>query len=63
EGEAQATAVTGRAFGQHPGFYAFQRRLETYERIFTTGTTVVLRPDSDLLRYLESPLESPGPRR
>lgn len=55
EGDAQATAVTGRAFGQDPDFYAFQRRLETYERIFATGTTVVLRPDSDLLRYLESP--------
>lgn len=54
EGDAQATAVTGRAFGQDPGFYAFQRRLETYERIFGEGTTtVLLRPDSDLLRYLD----------
>jgi len=56
EGDAQATAVTGRAFGQDPGYYAFQRRLETYERIFAGGiTTVLLRPDSDLLRFLESP--------
>lgn len=55
EGDAQATAVTGRAFGQDPGFYGFLRRLETYERIFAQGTTVLLRPDSDLLRYLESP--------
>jgi membrane protease subunit HflC len=56
EGDAQATAVTGRAFGQDPGFYGFQRRLETYERIFADGTTtVLLRPDSDLLRYLETP--------
>ena len=57
EGDAQATAVTGaRAFGQDAGFYAFLRRLETYERIFADGTTTILmRPDSDLLRYLESP--------
>jgi len=55
EGDAQATAVTGRAFGQDPGFYSFLRRLETYERIITDGTTIVLRPDSDLLRYLETP--------
>lgn len=56
EGDAQATAVTGRAFGQDAGFYAFLRRLETYERIFADGsTTILLRPDSDLLRYLESP--------
>jgi len=56
EGDAQATAVTGRAFGQDPGFYGFLRRLETYERIFADGTTtILLRPDSDLLRYLETP--------
>lgn len=56
EGDAQATAVTGRAFGQDAGFYAFLRRLETYERIFVDGTTtILLRPDSDLLRYLETP--------
>jgi membrane protease subunit HflC len=56
EGDAQATAVAGRAFGQDPGFYGFQRRLETYERIFGEGTTtILLRPDSDLLRYLDTP--------
>ena len=55
EGDAQATAVTGRAFGQDPGFYGFLRRLETYEQVFAEGTTIVLRPGSDLLRYLESP--------
>jgi membrane protease subunit HflC len=55
EGDAQATAVTGRAFGQDPAFYAFVRRLETYERIFSNGATIVLRPDSDLLRYLVTP--------
>ncbi|MBI3989909.1 MAG: protease modulator HflC [candidate division NC10 bacterium] len=55
EGDARATAVTGRAFGRDPGFYGFLRRLETYERIFAQGTTVVLPSNSDLLRYLESP--------
>jgi hypothetical protein len=33
------------------------RRLETYERVFAPDTTMVLRPDSDLLRYLNSPRE------
>lgn len=56
EGDGQATAVTGQAFGRDPGFYGFLRRLETYERVLTEGsTTILLRPDSDLLRYLESP--------
>lgn len=55
EGEAQATSITGRAFGKDPGFYEFLRRLETYEQIFGGDTTLVLRSDSDLLRYLETP--------
>jgi membrane protease subunit HflC len=54
-GDAQATAVTGEAFGRDPNFYGFLRRLETYERVFSPDTTIVLRPDSDLLRYLNSP--------
>ena len=41
--------------GQDPEFYGFLRRLESYEKIFADGTTVVLRPDSDLLRYLHGP--------
>ena len=53
-GDAQAVAVTGQAFGQDAGFYGFVRRLETYERVFTPDTTIVLRPDSDLLRYLDT---------
>ena len=56
-GDAEAIAVTGQAFGRDPGFYGFIRRLETYERIFSPDTTLVLRPDSDLLRYLDSPRE------
>jgi membrane protease subunit HflC len=54
-GDAEATAVTGRAFGRDPAFYGFVRRLESYERVFSPETTIVLRPDSDLLRYLSSP--------
>lgn len=53
-GDAQATAVTGQAFGQDAGFYGFVRRLETYEKVFSPDSTIVLRPDSDLLRYLNS---------
>ena len=56
-GDAQATAVTGQAFGQDAGFYGFVRRLETYEKVFSPDTTIVLRPDSDFLRYLTSSRE------
>ena len=55
EGDAQAIATYARGFGQDPEFYGFLRRLESYEKIFAGGTTVVLSPDSDLLRYLQGP--------
>ena len=55
EGDAQAIATYARAFGQDPELYGFLRRLESYEKIFAGGTTVVLSPDSDLLRYLQGP--------
>lgn len=55
EGDAQAITVTGQAFGQDPEFYAFLRRLQTYEQVLTEGSTVVLRPDSSLFQYLENP--------
>lgn len=55
EGDAQATAIYAQAFGQDQEFYAFTRRLQAYEKILGKETTVVLPPDSELLRYLQSP--------
>ena len=55
EGDAQAIAVSAQAYGQDQEFYAFVRRLEVYERVLTDGSTLVLRPDSNLFQYLESP--------
>jgi len=55
DGDAEAVATYARAFGQDPEFYGFLRRLETYEKIFAEGTTVILPADSDLLRYLQGP--------
>lgn len=55
EGDAEATATYANAFGKDPEFYAFTRRLQAYEKILSNGTTLVLRPDSELLYYLQSP--------
>jgi modulator of FtsH protease HflC len=55
EGDAQAALVTAKAFGQDLEFYALVRRLQVYETILADGSTIMLPPDSDLLRYLESP--------
>jgi membrane protease subunit HflC len=56
EGDAEATTIYASSFGQDPEFYAFTRRLQAYEKTLTSGTTLVLHPDSDLLRYLQSPV-------
>ncbi len=55
EGDAQAALVTAKAFGQDLEFYGLVRRLQVYETILAEGSTIMLPPDSDLLRYLESP--------
>jgi len=55
EGDAQAALVTARAFGQDLKFYGLVQRLQVYETILGEGSTIMLPPDSDLLRYLESP--------
>jgi membrane protease subunit HflC len=54
EGDAQAAAIYAQAFGKDPEFYGFLRRLQAYEKMLNTGTTLVLPPESDLLRYLQT---------
>jgi membrane protease subunit HflC len=55
EGDAEAAAVYGKAYGKDLEFYSFYRHLEVYEKIFGPETTMLLRPDSDLLRFLTAP--------
>jgi membrane protease subunit HflC len=59
EGDAQAALVTANAFGQDLEFYSMVRRLQVYETILGEGSTIMLPPSSDLLRYLESPTYVP----
>ena len=54
EGDAEAAAIYAGAYGRDPEFYAFHRSLQAYREAFGEGgTTLVLDPDSDLMRYLE----------
>jgi modulator of FtsH protease HflC len=56
EGDARATAVYARAYGENPEFYAFYRSLEAYRASFRNRSDVlVLDPSSDFFRYLKSP--------
>ena len=55
EGDAKATTIYAQAFGRDPEFYAFTRRLQSYEKVLGNGTILVLSPNSELLRYLQNP--------
>ena len=56
EGEGEAIKIFAEALEQGPEFYAFRRSLEAYENALGSGTTLVLSADSDLFRFLQSPL-------
>lgn len=51
EGEGAKTAILNDAFGQDTGFFAFYRSMEAYEKAFDKGTSLVLSPDSDFMRF------------
>ncbi|HEV2539264.1 MAG TPA: protease modulator HflC [Frateuria sp.] len=52
QGDAEAAAVYAQAYGQDPEFFAFYRSLAAYKKGFADGNgTLVLKPDSELLRY------------
>jgi membrane protease subunit HflC len=55
EGDARATAIYSRAYGENAEFYAFYRSLEAYKAAFRNRSDVlVLDPSSDFFRYLKS---------
>jgi membrane protease subunit HflC len=58
EGDAQSSRIYGEAFSQDSQFYAFYRTLQAYRSSLGEGTTLVLSPDNDFLKYLGN-----GPRR
>jgi len=53
DGDAVATKVYAEAFGQDPAFYTFVRSLETYEKGLNDKSTLLLSPDSDILKHLK----------
>ncbi|MBN1624276.1 MAG: protease modulator HflC [Clostridia bacterium] len=55
EGDAEALKIYADAYNQDPEFYAFYRSLQAYQKTLGTGTTIVLDPDADFLKYLFNP--------
>ena len=55
EGDAEATATYASAFSKDPEFYAFQRSLKAYTESFNSkGDVLLVDPESDFFRYLNS---------
>jgi modulator of FtsH protease HflC len=52
DADAEAIRIYGEAFGADPEFYAFIRTLDTYKAL-GNNSTLMIRADSDLFRYLE----------
>ncbi len=55
QGEAEAIQVYNQALSQDPEFYSFIRTLDAYKKSLADGsqTTLVLSPDSELLRFFK----------
>jgi membrane protease subunit HflC len=60
EGEADASRTYAKAYDQDPGFFSIWRTLQAYREAFGTGNSrLILTPDNEFLRYLQS-LPAPG---
>lgn len=61
EGEAAATGIYAKAFGQDPWFFSVWRTLQGYRDAFDTGAArLVITPDNAYLHYLQAPPAPPG---
>ncbi|WP_370642323.1 protease modulator HflC [Afifella sp. H1R] len=69
EGEAQRNSIFANAYGQDENFFEFYRSMRAYQNaIQGTGTTMLLKPDSEFFRYFQDavpsgslPAPQPGP--
>jgi membrane protease subunit HflC len=51
EGDAGRNGILGAAYNKDPEFFRFYRSLEAYRGALSDGTTMLLSPDSEFLRY------------
>jgi membrane protease subunit HflC len=56
EGDARATAITGRAFSVNPEFYSLYRSLNAYKESFRNKDDIlVVDPSADFFKYFKNP--------
>jgi membrane protease subunit HflC len=54
EGDARALEIYANSYNQDPEFYQFTKTLDTYKATMKDKTTLLLGPDSDLLKYFNN---------
>jgi len=58
EADAEVTRIYANSYGADPEFYAFYQTLETYKQALLGGeTTLVLSTQSEIMRFLKSPVK------
>ncbi|MGD9818278.1 MAG: protease modulator HflC, partial [Desulfomonilaceae bacterium] len=62
QGDAEATKIYAKAYGQDEDFFSFLRHMDAYERIFQSESTLLLRPDSPLMRFFDTPFPTASKR-
>jgi modulator of FtsH protease HflC len=55
EAEQQAIEILATSLERNPDFYSFRRSLEAYKVFMDSQTTMIIDPDSDLLKFLTDP--------
>ncbi len=61
EGEAQRSATFANAFQRDPGFFEFYRSMNAYATsLNSTGTSMVLSPESEFFRFFKNAQGNPG---
>lgn len=66
QGDADRSRIFAEAYQRNPGFFEFYRSMRAYQiALDGTGTTLVLSPDSEFMRFFQEasglPLTSPPP--
>ncbi len=54
DGDASAADIYAQAYEQNREFYAFHRSLQAYRKALGSGDLLVLQPDSEFFKYLNS---------
>ncbi len=64
EGEGERNRIFAEAFQKDPEFFDFYRSMQAYAKsLASSGTTLVLKPDSEFFKYLGMDKTKPAPQQ